>query len=279
MKKLTMAIAAIVLGAISLSACGTQIRSGQVGVRVNEVGSQAGVQDQELGVGWYFPQWGSYITKFPTTIRTEIWSDDERAGGPALQFNNADGVPTRVAVSILLRIDPTRASDAVQRYRLGFDELVDGPVRRRIQGAFVAIGSGPTFTSEALTSGPAAAQLLAAVRGEVEETLLREEGVIIEDLVLVGAPGLPEAIRDRINDRVEAEQAAQAEQARVATIEAQARQRVAQAEGEARAIELTGAALRANPQVLRQREIEKWGGLCPLDAEVCAPGGSLITSR
>lgn len=279
MKKITMALAAIALAAISLSACGTQIRSGYVGVRVNEVGSQAGVVEQELGVGWYFPQWGSYVMKFPTTIRTEIWSDAERAGGPAIQFNNADGVPTRVAVSILLRMDPTRASDAVQRYRLGFDELIDGPVRRRIQGAFVALGSGPAFTSEELTSGPASAQLLASVRGTVEETLLREEGVIIEDLVLVGAPILPDAIRERINDRVEAEQAAQAEQARVATIEAQARQAIARAEGEARAIELTGAALRANPQVLRQREIERWGGLCPLDTEVCAPGTAMITSR
>ena len=27
------------------------------------------------------------------------------------------------------------------------------------------------------------------------------------------------------------------------------------------------------------REIEKWNGLCPLDAEVCSPGGSLITSH
>lgn len=277
MKKLILAACAV-LAAVALSGCGTQIRSGQVGVRVNEVGSNAGVVEQELGVGWYFPQWGSYITKFPTTVRTEIWSDDERAGGPALQFNNADGVPTRVAVSILLRIDPTRASDAVQRYRLGFDELVDGPVRRRISGAFVAIGSGERFTSEALTSGPAAAQLLASVRSTVEETLLREEGVIIEDLVLVGAPALPQAIRDRINDRVEAEQAAQAEQARVATVEAQARQRIAQAEGEARSIELTGAALRANPQVLREREIQRWNGLCPLDADVCAPGASVITN-
>lgn len=278
MRKLILAACAV-LAAVALSGCGTQIRSGEVGVRVNEVGSQAGVQETELGVGWYFPQWGSYVMEFPTTIRTEVWSDAESSGGPAIQFNNADGVPTRVAVSILLRIDPTRASDAVQRYRLGFNELVDGPVRRRIQGAFVATGAGTAFTSEALTSGPAAAQLLAAVRSQVEEPLLREEGVIIEDLVLVGAPGLPEAIRERINDRVEAEQAAQAQQAQVAVAEARARQVVATAEGEARAINLLGAALRANPQVLRQREIEKWGGLCPLDAEVCAPGGSLITSR
>jgi len=51
------------------------------------------------------------------------------------------------------------------------------------------------------------------------------------------------------------------------------------AEGEARSIELTGAALRANPQVLREREIQRWNGLCPLDANVCAPGASVIANN
>lgn len=278
MRKLILAACAVI-AAVALAGCGTQVRSGEVGVRVNEVGSNAGVQEEELGVRWYFPQWGSHIMKFPTTVRTEVWSDLENDGGPAIQFNNADGVPTRVAVSVLMRIDPTRASDAVQRYRLGFDELVDGPVRRRIQGAFVALGSGPAFTSEALTSGPAAAQLLAAVRENIENTLMENEGVIIEDLVLVGAPGLPTAIRDQIANRVEQEQAAQTAQASVAVAEARARERIARAEGEARATDIEGAALRRNPEILRLKMIEGWSGLCPLDAEVCAPGGSLITSR
>lgn len=61
---------------------------------------------------------------------------------------------------------------------------------------------------------------------------------------------------------------------------ARSRQVVATAEGEARSIELIGAALRANPQVLRQREIEKWDGLCPLDTGTCVIGGSaLVDSR
>lgn len=277
---LAILVAAVVLIGGGLTACsGTQIKSGQVGVRVIELGSNAGVQSQELGVGWYWPQWGSYVLKFPTTVRTEVWADNAggrgELGGPAIQFNNADGVATRVAVSIQLRVDPSEVSRAVQRYRLGFDDMVDGPVRRRLQDAFVRLGS--RYTSEQLVSGAGAA-LLNDVHNEVRAPL-EAEGLVIENIALVGAFSLPSSIRERINNRVEAEQNAETQRAQVAVAQAQAQQRIAQAEGEARAISLLGEALRANPQVLRQREIEKWDGTCPLDTNTCVIGsGSLVTS-
>lgn len=274
---LIIALAALLLIGGGLTACsGTQIKSGQVGVRVVELGSDAGVQAQELGVGWYWPQWGSYVLKFPTTVRTEVWADSQdgsqQTGGPAIQFNNADGVATRVAVSIQLRVDPGEVSRAVQRYRLGFADMIDGPVRRRLQDAFVRLGS--RYTSEQLVSGEGAT-LLTDVHNAVRAPL-EAEGLVIENIALVGAFALPESIRERINNRVEAEQNAETQRAQVAVSQAQAQQRIAQAEGEARAIELLGAALRANPQVLRQREIERWNGTCPLDTNTCVIGSSAL---
>ncbi len=267
---------AILLTTTMLASCGESIRSGEVGVRVRDMGSRAGVQEQELGVGWYMSEFGSYILKFPTTVRTEVWSDQENAGGPAMQFNNSDGVPTRVAVSIQLRVSPDTASVAVQRYRLGFADMIDGPVRRRIQDAFVQ--EGATYSSEQLVSGEGA-RLLTAVHERVRAPLAAE-GIVIENLALVGPFALPDSIRERINQRVEAQQNAEAEEAQVRVIEARARQRVAEAEGLARAVEIEGQALARNPQILRQRGIEKWNGLCPIDAEICAPGGNaLIAAR
>ena len=133
----TIAFLTVVFLTLAVACSGTRIRSGQVGVRVVDIGAHAGVQEHELGVGWYFPQPGSYVLKFPTTTRTEVWADNDNSIGPAIQFNNADGVPTRMAVSVQVRIDPERASNAVQRYRLGFEDMVRGPVRSLIDfGAF-----------------------------------------------------------------------------------------------------------------------------------------------
>lgn len=278
MNRSILTLAFIVVFAIGTAvACsGTRVRSGEVGVRVVDLGSHAGVQERELGVGWYFPQLGSYVLKFPTTTRTEVWADNGDAIGPAIQFNNADGVPTRMAVSVQVRIDPERASNAVQRYRLGFEDMVRGPVQRDLQDAFVRLG--PRYTSQQLVAGEGSRLLI-----EVTQLLnqrLGQEGVIIDNINLVGAPSLPDAIRDRINQRIEAEQNVATQEAQVRVVQAQAQQRVAEAEGRARATEIEGRALAANPQVLRQREIERWNGQCPLDSETCVIGaGALVTTN
>lgn len=273
-RSLATLIAVIILVLATAVACsGTRVRSGEVGVRVVDLGSHAGVQERELGVGWYFPQLGSYVLKFPTTTRTEVWADSGDAIGPAIQFNNSDGVPTRMAVSVQVRIDPERASNAVQRYRLGFEDMVRGPVQRDLQDAFVRIG--PRFTSQQLVAGEGS-RLLVDVTTLLNQRL-GSEGVIIDNINLVGAPSLPDAIRDRINQRIEAEQNVATQEAQVRVVQAQAQQRIASAEGLARATQIEGAALAANPQVLRMREIEKWNGQCPLDSDTCVIGaGALV---
>jgi regulator of protease activity HflC (stomatin/prohibitin superfamily) len=273
---LTLGFAAVLVLATAVACSGTRVRSGEVGVRVVDLGAHAGVQEHELGVGWYFPQLGSYVLKFPTTTRTEVWADNGDAIGPSIQFNNADGVPTRMAVSVQVRIDPQRASNAVQRYRLGFEDMVRGPVQRDLQDAFVRLG--PRYTSQQLVSGEGS-RLLVEVTQLLNQRLGRE-GVIIDNINLVGAPALPDAIRDRINQRIEAEQNVATQEAQVRVVQAQAQQRIAEAEGLARATEIEGRALAANPQVLRQREIERWNGQCPLDSDTCVIGaGALVTTN
>jgi regulator of protease activity HflC (stomatin/prohibitin superfamily) len=273
---LTLGFAAVLVLGTAVACSGTRVRSGEVGVRVVDLGAHAGVQEHELGVGWYFPQLGSYVLKFPTTTRTEVWADNGDAIGPSIQFNNADGVPTRMAVSVQVRIDPQRASNAVQRYRLGFEDMVRGPVQRDLQDAFVRLG--PRYTSQQLVSGEGS-RLLVEVTQLLNQRLGRE-GVIIDNINLVGAPALPDAIRDRINQRIEAEQNVATQEAQVRVVQAQAQQRIAEAEGLARATEIEGRALAANPQVLRQREIERWNGQCPLDSDTCVIGaGALVTTN
>jgi regulator of protease activity HflC (stomatin/prohibitin superfamily) len=271
---LALIIAFLLFGGVA--ACtGTRIKSGEVGVRVVDIGARAGVQDRELSTGWYFWQPGSYVLKFPTTARTETWSTAENDQGAPIVFNNADGVQTAASVSIQVRMDPQRASNAVQRYRLGFEDMVNGPVRRRVQGAFNAVGTH--FTSDHLVTGQGA-QLLAEVYQAVRAPLERE-GVIIDNIVLAGPLDLPPNIIAQINNRVQAEREAATQAARVQVVQAQAQQRIAEAEGRARAIAIEGAALNANPQVLRLREIERWNGQCPLDTDTCVIGaGALVTT-
>ena len=257
-----------------LGAC-TAVNSNQVGVKVKNMGSGAGVQETELPTGWHFNGLGEDIILFPKNVFTETWATLENAGGPPISFTNKDGIQTNIALSILVRVDPSKASDLVQKYRLGFKEVVDGPVRRTIQDSFQR--NGVNFSSEELMSG-SAPKLTAAVWNDVKDRL-SQEGVIIESINTVGPVGLPANIINRINDKVEAEQAAQAEQAKVATVQAQAQQRIAQAQGVAEALRIEGEAIRQNPEVIQLRTIQKWSGHCPLGANSCVVGSSVITQQ
>jgi regulator of protease activity HflC (stomatin/prohibitin superfamily) len=282
MKQKTLLLATSIAAITLLVGCGERVRPGWVGVRVNNYGERAGVVEQELSPRFYWHQWGSDIIQFPTTVQTEVWQDCdsqrncENVGGTAVSFTNADGVATRLAISMQLRVSPPEASRIVGRYRLGFQEMIDGPVRRRLQDAFVRFGQDDEFTSEALITGGKANDLLQRVHQTVSRPLATE-GIIIENISLVGSPILPSQIIDRINDRVEAEQGAEAEEQKVRIVQAKAAQAIAEAEGRARAIAIEGAALNQNPQVLKLREIERWSGKgCPLDAQTCVLGGSAL---
>lgn len=280
MKRLLGFLAASML--LFAGACGVPVRSDEVGVLVREMGSQAGVDPNELSTGRHWPGVGEYIIKFPKRTVTEVWAtvdpqegDTSISGGPPLSFANSDGVQTGIAMSLQIRIDPDKASDLVQKYRLGLEEIVDGPVRRRIQGALAR--RGISFTSEQLISGGGATQLLGQVLAEVAP-VLAAEGIIVESIEQIGSASLPRSIRERINQAVEARQTAETRNQQLAITQAESAQRIEEARGRAEALAIEGRAIRENPEVLKLREIEKSLGICPMGAQVCVVGGSASTN-
>jgi regulator of protease activity HflC (stomatin/prohibitin superfamily) len=74
---------------------------------------------------------------------------------------------------------------------------------------------------------------------------------------------VPRQVLAQINNKIANEQAELAAQANVATVRANAEAAIAEAEGKAKASQVEGDALRANPEILRQRAIEKWNGQLP----------------
>lgn len=284
MFKIIVGIAAVLFLALMVSCSGSTVKSGFVGVRVVDQAvpglTQSGVQDRELSVGWHPPIPGTYVLKFPTTIRTEVWAPEDavtsgrnvRHIGPAITFLNGDRIRIGLPIALQVSTDPTRASDLVQQYRFGFDEMISGPVQRELQGAFNVVG--PTQTSEQILAD-GGTSLVEAVRARLAP-ILQRDGIILHSINVVAPVDLPAEIQERINQLQEAEQNARTQEQQVRVVEAQARQRVAEAEGRARAIQIEGEALRSNPQVARLREIENWNGQCPLDADVCAPGATAL---
>lgn len=103
------------------------------------------------------------------------------------------------------------------------------------------------------------------VRNAVKRLLvekLEPRGIIIDELNIINFNFSP-SFNAAIEAKVTAEQDALAAKNKLAQIEFEAQQAVANARGKAEAITIESQALRDNPQVLELRALEKWDGVLP----------------
>lgn len=268
--------------AISVSACGQRIKFDEAAVEVVEIGSNAGVQEQEISTGryWTGPFSYKYIVKFPTTQQTYKWNG-------SFQFISADRVQTGMPMTMNVVIRPQDADNIVRKYKGAIqrggdgyvlDDVVYGPITQEIQQAFVTLG--PKYTSAQLYSDGGKA-LLDEVRGIVAPKF-EKDGIIINGVYSAGPPVLPDDIVQTIKASLLAVENAKRKDAELAATVAEGKKTVAQAEADARARELAAQSIRQNPEVLKLEELKVHKGICPLNASVCVVGGdatALVNTR
>jgi regulator of protease activity HflC (stomatin/prohibitin superfamily) len=254
-------IVLVAAAAAMVSAC-SQVKPGHVGVRVDNFGSNAGVENTTLGVGYYFTGLGQQIFEYPVYTQTYTWTANTHESSGANEeftFQDAQGLSMAADVGISFSVDPTKASILFQKYRTNMDGIIAGPVRNEVRDSLTQIAS--TYPVDQI-AGPKKAELVAQAEARTR-AFFAPFGLHVERLYWASNIRLPDTVRSQIEQKIANEQGALAAEAQVATVKAQAQQRVAQAQGEADAIATQGTALRANPEVLRLRAIEKWDGKLP----------------
>lgn len=258
MKKI---IAALALASVALAGC-SKISPGHVGVRVSQYGSGAGVDNTAYGVGTYFHGPGTTYYEYPIYTNTMAWTKANTEGSAnddSFQFQDKTGVTVDGDVSVAYRVDPVKAPILFQKYRTEMGGIIAGPVRNAVRSALTERAANLTVEQ---IYGPMKTGLINGALDDVRK-YFEPLGLHIEQLYWASAIRIPDAIQSQINAKVSNEAAAFAAQATVATAEAQGRAKVAKAEADAKASELEGQAIRANPDILRQRAIERWDGHMP----------------
>lgn len=247
--------------AVALAGCG-QVKPGHVGIKVNQYGSGAGVSDQALGVGTYFTPFGTNIYEYPVYTNTYTYTRSNTEGAAIneeFNFQDKNGLGLSADIAVSYSVNATLAPRLFQKYRTDAAGIIAGPLRNAIRNALVnraaAMGVDEIY-------GPRKQELLNAVQNEVA-AYFAPFGLQVEKLFWAGNVRVPEVVLAQINNKIANEQQALAAQAQVATVQAEAQQRIAAAEGEAKAIQLQGETLRSNPAVLQLRAIEKWDGHLP----------------
>lgn len=251
-----VAIILVIVAVLGFASCTfTKVGQGHVGVKVNNLGSNAGVDSRPYGVGWYFTPPGVSMFEYPVYTSNYTWDGDNK-----FTFQDKNGLSVSADVAVAYRADYHKAPILFQKYRTDMEGVLQGAVRNTLRNAIVSEASRLSVDQ---IYGPQKAELIERARLRADKYLDRY-GLHIEQLFWASNIILPENIQRQINARVANEQQAIAEQAKVASSEAKARQRIALAEGKAKATEIEAAAIRTNPEILQQRAIERWDGKMPV---------------
>ena len=274
------AVIIIALLLLSLVLRVTRIEAGHVGVEINLAGRQRGASEIPVRTGWvvYSPL-TTQIIEFPTYVQTVKWTKDTNEGHPVneeMGFNSKEGMEIFVDVSLSYAIDPIKAPDFYVKYRVDdLDRFTHGILRDIVRNSLNEVAS--TYVVEDIY-GEGKAEFLHKVQTMIEQKVA-PVGVGVQQFGFIGAPRVPPVIAAAITAKAQAIQQAERARNELATTQAEAAKKIAEAEGDAKSLvmraqgEADANRIRQNsltPQLLDLRRIEnnralidKWNGQLP----------------
>lgn len=258
-------------GLLALAGC-EKVPPGYVGIMVNTLGTDKGVENTVLDVGRYYTGWGKELYTFPIFQQTYNWT---AANHEAITFQSKEGVEISGDFAITYQIDPKKVPIVFQTYRLGVDEITNGPLRNAVRSAIGHFSN--SMSSEEIYSSrknELINDVVDMVRKQVGPL-----GIEVESISSISSFVLPENIVISINKKIVANQDAEAKRNEVASEQAQQDINRVKAEGEAAAtVALANGTAQANkivsqsltPELVQYDMIQKWNGIMP---QVTGSGG------
>ena len=279
----TLVVLGAVIGAwiiLGMLVSVTRIEAGYVGIEVNLAGSQRGASEIPVRTGWvlYSPL-TTQVIEFPTYVQTVKWTRDLSEGhaiNEEMGFNSKEGMEIFSDVSLSYAIEANRVPDFYVKYRVNqLDTFTHGILRDIVRNSLNEVAS--TYTVEDIY-GEKKAQFLGLVEQQIQAKVANV-GVGVQQFGFIGAPRVPGVIAQAITAKAQAIQEAERAKNELATTQAEAAKKIAEAEGDAKSVvtwaqgEGDANRIRQNsltPQLLELRRlenqralIERWNGQLP----------------
>ncbi len=271
-KKLTNLTFLLVIIGISMMSIGcSKVPAGNVGIKFYLLGQKKGVDCEELTPGRYWIGMNEELYLFPTFTQNYVWTANKAEGSPqneSITFQTKEGMSVNADVGITYRLDPEKVSSIFQRYKKGIEEITDIFMRNMVRDAFVKSGSVREVES---VYGIGKSKLLEEVQHTVSDQV-KEIGIIIEKIYLVGDMRLPKQVIAALNKKIEATQRAQQRENELREAEAEAKKKIAEAEGTAQSrLRVAEAEAKANKilaasitqTLVDYEQVKKWNGALP----------------
>jgi regulator of protease activity HflC (stomatin/prohibitin superfamily) len=282
MKKLITTLFACVT-VLAITGC-TRIEPGYVGIKVNQSGSEKGVENYPQQTGWvfYFPL-TTRVYEYPTFQQNVIWCEAVTEGSPtdeAISFNCKGGAAIKADVSMSGRFVNEQIPHTFVKFRTDPFHIIHGYLRNEVRDALGRIAS---------KYDPM--EIIGEKRGafldEVKTEVKARTGTWweVDYITFANKLHVDEKIEAAINSIIAQKQQTSASELKVQQTKAEADQaaakaegekrvKIANAEGEAQSIMLKAKAqadantviaesLVKNPLVLQSIALDKWNGILP----------------
>lgn len=242
--------------------CLKTISPGYVGVVVDLLGDNKGVEAKELHVGMHWINPWKCIYQFPIFEQNDTWEDNE-----GFSFQTSEGMAVSGDVGITYHLRPDAIPAIFQRYRRGMDEITNTFIRNYIRDAINKSASRTKI--EDLYSGKTS--FFEEVESHVREDLA-PIGIELSRIYLIGRFHFPVNVITALNAKIEANQRAQQRENELREAEAEAKKQIAKAEGQARCVVLQAQSeAEANnllsksitPELIQWQAVQKWDGNLP----------------
>ena len=265
-----LCLIAILLIVCAASAC-SKVESGYVGVKVKLLGGDKGVDSEVLGPGRYYIGWNEDLFLYPTFQQNEIWSasaHEGKAHDESITFQSKEGLGVNADIGVSYTLDRAKVAELFQRFRKGNQEISEVYLRNLVRDSLNIEAS--TRSVEQLYGEGKADFLTAALKRVQNE--IGPLGVQVTNLTVNGQMRLPQAIIDTMSAKIAATQSAIKVENQLRETQAEAKKKIAEAEGEATSITVRAAAqAKANqilaasitPTLVEYERVQKWDGKLP----------------
>lgn len=278
MKKINLIFAIVAIFATSLlTSCMESIEAGYVGIKVEKYGSDKGVQKEVLGVGRYWVGWNTDIYTYPTFQINYVFTREANEGSSdneEFTFQTQEGMECSVDLGVAAHFEPTKIPLMFQVYRKGPDEIRSVVIRNAIRDNLNKIaGALPIET----VYGAGKGKLIDTVKFAARKSL-EANGIIIDNIYLIGSVRIPPSVKSALDAKVTATQDAMKVENKIREADAKAKIKVIEAEATAKAMDVVGDAIKRNPSILQSKAIDRWDGHYPTYYGGGAAGGIPLIS-
>jgi len=248
-----------------------KVTAGNVGIKVNLLGGEKGVQEEEVGVGRYWLTWNEDMFQFPTFVQTYAWTQSETEGSPdnqSITFQTVKGLSVNADVGISYKINPEKVSSIFQTYRLGVDEITHVVLRNIVRDAFVFEACDKKVDQ---IYGAGKMQFIRDVEDNIKSQV-SEIGINVSRIFLISDLRLPKQVQVALDLKIEATQRAEQRENEIREAEAEAAKLAAHAQGIADKVSIEATAqANANiklaqsltPALVQYEFLQKWNGALP----------------